>query len=83
MLIMFAPFAMASEMAWYTPLFNAILAYTFFGLDEVARQLETPFGDEPQCLALDALCRTIEISALEALGEEAPEAMRPHNYKLM
>jgi len=34
-----APFAMASGMGWWTPLFNAIVAYTFFGLDELARQL--------------------------------------------
>jgi len=40
-----------------TALFNAILAYTFFGLHEVARQMETPFGEEEQSLPLDAISR--------------------------
>eukprot|EP00802_Teleaulax_amphioxeia_P021247 Tamp_21589.p1 GENE.Tamp_21589~~Tamp_21589.p1 ORF type:complete len:125 (-),score=19.58 Tamp_21589:575-949(-) len=57
--ILLAPLAMAQDMGYYTALFNAILAYTFFGLDELARQLETPFGEEQQCLALDAICRIV------------------------
>ncbi|KAJ1486871.1 hypothetical protein T484DRAFT_1788247 [Baffinella frigidus] len=65
-------------MGWWTPLFNALLAYTFFGLDELARQLEAPFGDAPQCLALGAMCRTIEIAAAEALGDAAPLALKPN-----
>jgi len=32
--VILAPFAMASTMSWWTPVFTAILAYTFFGLDE-------------------------------------------------
>jgi putative membrane protein len=64
-------------MGWWTPLFNALLAYTFFGLDELARQLETPFGEEPQCLSLGAICRTIEIAAAEALGDVPPLALMP------
>ena len=82
--VLLAPFAMAEEMGWYTPLFNAIVAYTFFGLDELARQLASPFGEEPQCLALSAICRTIEISAAEALGDPAPAPLKPDDkYNLM
>ena len=46
-----------------------MIAYTFFGLDELARQLETPFGLEPQCLPLDDMCRVIEAAAAQALGD--------------
>jgi putative membrane protein len=61
-----------------------LVAYTFFGLDELARQLENPFGMEPQCLALGAVCRTIEIAAAEALGDEAPPPLKPDaGYNLM
>jgi len=67
--ILLAPFAMAQDMGYYTALFNAILAYTFFGLDELARQLESPFGEEQQCLALDAISTAIEISVAEFLGQ--------------
>lgn len=61
----------------YTPLFNAMIAYTFFGLDELARQLETPFGLEPQCLPLDDMCRVIEAAAAQALGDTIDERERP------
>ena len=60
----------------YTPLFNAMIAYTFFGLDELARQLETPFGLEPQCLPLDDMCRVIEAAAAQALGDTIDERER-------
>ena len=39
--ILLAPLAMAADMGYYTALFNAILAYTFFGLDELARQVRS------------------------------------------
>jgi ion channel-forming bestrophin family protein len=45
--VVLAPFAMVDSMGWWTPLFTAVLAYTFFGLDELARQIQEPFGDEP------------------------------------
>lgn len=77
MYICLAPFAMAEEMGWWTPLFNSIVAYTFFGLDELARQLEQPFGLEPQCLALNAVCRTIEVSASEAMDTMSPAPLMP------
>jgi len=34
--VILAPFAMVGSMAWWTPVFSGILAYTFFGLDEGA-----------------------------------------------
>ena len=78
-----APFAMVDSMGWWTPLFTSILAYTFFGLDELARQIQEPFGDEPQCLALSAMCRTIEIDVCEALGWEVPPKLKPFQLVLM
>jgi putative membrane protein len=45
----------------------AIVAYTFFGLDALGDEIEEPFGLADNHLPLDALCREIEISLLEAL----------------
>uniref|UniRef100_A0A6T1TW95 Bestrophin homolog n=1 Tax=Eutreptiella gymnastica TaxID=73025 RepID=A0A6T1TW95_9EUGL len=81
--VLLAPFALAAPLNWYTPLFNAIVAYTFFGLNEVARHMEAPFRSEPQCLALSAMCRVIEISVCEALGEAAPEPLVAEKFQLM
>jgi len=81
--VLLAPFAIVDEMGWWTPVFTAILAYTFFGLDELARQIQEPFRDEPQCLALSAICRTIEIDACEALGLPVPPKLEPERSVLM
>ena len=75
---------MADTMGYYTILFNGIVAYTFFGLDEVARSMEQPFGNEPLCLSMEAMCRTIETSVLEAFGDPVRPALAPDcKYILM
>jgi ion channel-forming bestrophin family protein len=53
----------------------AIVAYTFFGLDALGDEIEEPFGLSDNHLPLDALCREIEISLLQAL--EAPDLPPP------
>jgi putative membrane protein len=61
----------------------AIVAYTFFGLDELGDELEEPFGLAQNDLPIKAMARTIEISLLETLGETAiPEPLQPENYVL-
>ena len=63
------PFGLASSLGWGTPVLSAVLAYAFFGLDQLGEEMEDPFGLEPNDLPLDALVRTIEIDQLDALGE--------------
>lgn len=71
------PFGLVSSAGWATPLFTALIAYTYFGLDALSEELEDPFGTEANDLALDALCRLCEISVLEALDEPAPPPPLP------
>lgn len=72
------PFGLVDLIGFMTPFVVAIVAYTFFGLDAVGDEIEEPFGTKPHHLPLEALCRTIEINLLEALGEtdlpDAPQA---------
>lgn len=83
--VVLAPFAIVESMGWWTPLFTAILAYTFFGLDELSRQIQEPFRDEPACLALSAMCRTMERDVCQALGgaRSIPESLTPVRSVLM
>lgn len=74
------PFGLATSAGWVTPLFTALIAYTFFGLDALSEELEDPFGTEANDLALDALCRVCEISVYEALGEPAPAMPAAENF---
>lgn len=76
------PFGLASSVGWFAPLFAALVAYVFFGLDALSEELENPFGCEQNDLPLNALCRVNEISVAEALNETPPAALKPVNYKL-
>ncbi len=78
------PFGLVDSIGFMTPLVVGIVAYTFFGLDALGDEIEEPFGLLPNDLPLDALCRTIEINLLEALGEtDLPEPLAPTGFCLM
>ena len=63
------PFGAVGTLGYATPVFCAVVAYAFFGLDELGSELEEPFGPWLSALPLTAMARTVEISLLEALGE--------------
>lgn len=72
------PFGLVDSIGAMTPFVVAIVAYTFFGLDAVGDELEGPFGRKPNHLPLDALCRTVEINLLDALGvADRPAPLEP------
>jgi Bestrophin, RFP-TM, chloride channel len=77
------PFGLVDVIGFMTPFVVVIVAYTFFGLDALGDEIEEPFGLAAHHLPLDALCRTIEIGLLEALGEsDLPDPLTPVNSQL-
>lgn len=74
------PFGLVSSTGWGTPLFTAVVAYTFFGLDALSEELEDPFGSKANDLALDGLCRVREISVFEALAETPPPMLASEKF---
>ncbi|MFK4754550.1 bestrophin family protein [Oceanobacter antarcticus] len=76
------PFGLVGSMGWMTPVFLVIVAYTFFGLDALAQQLEEPFGSASNHLPLDALCRVNDRSLAQALGLPVPDLMTPKQHVL-
>ncbi|RMP59531.1 hypothetical protein ALQ18_01056 [Pseudomonas marginalis pv. marginalis] len=77
------PFAMAEPLGWLTPVFTAIVSYTFFGLDEIGDDLEDPFGFDENDLPCNAFVRTLEREILAATGESnLPPALEPVDYVL-
>lgn len=77
------PFGLAASLGIATPLFCALIAYAFFGLDALSEELEDPFSLADNALPLDAISRTIEINLLEALGEtDLPSPLQPDAYFL-
>lgn len=77
------PFAMAESLGWLTPLFTAIVSYTFFGLDAIGDELEDPFGRDENDLPTQAIVRNIERDVLAALGDtNLPPVLVPVDYVL-
>jgi len=81
--VVLIPFAIAGLAGWWTPVFTATVAYTFFGLDQLAKEIQEPFRDRPMCLALSAMSRVVEADCLEAMGLTAPDYLKPQNTILM
>ncbi len=78
------PLGLVDSCGILTPLITVFIAYTFMALENIASSLELPFGFEPNDLALNAICRTIERSLLEMRGDNnLPPALLPQkNYIL-
>ncbi|MDP4571775.1 bestrophin family protein [Pseudomonas sp. LPH60] len=77
------PFAMAEPLGWLTPIFTAIVSYTFLGLDEIGNDLEDPFGYDDNDLPCNALLRGLERELLAALGHrDLPPPLQPQEYVL-
>ena len=71
------------NLGWLTPIFTAIVSYTFFGLDAIADELEEPFGRDENDLPIDAIVRNIVRHVLAALGAtELPPQLEPVDFVL-
>lgn len=68
------PFGLVDAIGPMTPVIVAFIAYTFFALDELGAEIEEPFGDSANDLALNALSNGIEATLREMLGETLPPA---------
>jgi putative membrane protein len=76
------PFALIEATGGFAPVFAAVVAYVFFGLQAVTNELEQPFRNVQNGLPLDAMCRTMEISVAEALGRPVPDGLAASNHVL-
>jgi len=76
------PFALIETTNLFTPVFVAVVAYVFFGLQAVTNELEQPFHNVQNGLPLDAMCRTIEISVSEAIGRAALDPIVAKDFVL-
>jgi ion channel-forming bestrophin family protein len=73
------PFSMVQELGWLTPLGSTLVGFLLITLDEIGRDLELIFEDNPHALPMQVMSRTIEIDLLQSLGEAAPEPVLPVN----
>jgi ion channel-forming bestrophin family protein len=54
------PFALVRDFGWGTVLATLLVAYIFFGIEEIGVEIEAPFGHDANDLPLERMCATIE-----------------------
>jgi putative membrane protein len=62
------PFALLPVMHVLTPFASAVVAYGLFGIEEIAVEIEDPFGYDPNDLPLDAIGETIARDLLQTVS---------------
>lgn len=60
------PWAVVADAGIYTPLFTIMVAYIVLMIEAMANELDDPFGQDPNDLALTRICATIERNTLGA-----------------
>lgn len=72
------PLAMVDNLRLLTPVGSTFVGFIFLALDQIGRDLETPFENLPHAISLTAISRTIEINLKQMIGEkEIPEPLAP------
>ncbi|WP_074308310.1 bestrophin family protein [Singulisphaera sp. GP187] len=75
------PFALVDPYGWWAIPASLLVAYTYFGIEEIGVEIENPFGLDDNDLPLERFCETIERDLLElcdGLGpREAASANSP------
>lgn len=74
------PFGLLDSLDWMMPLIVLLISYTFIALDAIIQEIEEPFGEEENDLALNSICRTIEFSIFEQAEIPQGELKKPDSY---
>ncbi len=53
------PFQLVESLSWATGLVVGIFSFTILGIEEIALEIENPFGTDPNDLPLDSICKTM------------------------
>ncbi|OWK40590.1 putative membrane protein [Fimbriiglobus ruber] len=69
------PFALITRVGWLTPLVTLFVAYPILALDQIGRELQSPFSVYNLThLPLDTYCQTIETNLLDLLDADQKAA---------
>lgn len=71
------PFALVDTFGWATILDVFLIAYVFFGIEEIGVEIEGPFGYDDNDLPLEAICETIRdnVYAIAGMGDNDREVL--------
>ena len=71
------PIGLVETLQFATPLGSTIAGLMFLAVLAIGDDLVDPFANTVHGLPLSAMCRTIEIDLLQAIGAEAPPPLQP------
>ncbi|ALM83075.1 hypothetical protein ASB57_09025 [Bordetella sp. N] len=72
------PFGLVNSLCWATPLVSVFIAYAYLAWHAIATELEEPFGEEPNDLALTAMSVDTERALRQAVDAvELPPRLAP------
>ncbi|MGC4054100.1 MAG: bestrophin family ion channel [Paludibaculum sp.] len=67
------PFALVGTFGWFTLLDVLLIAYTFFGIEEIGVEIEGPFGDDANDLPMRDISETIRRNLYSMSGTKKSE----------
>jgi putative membrane protein len=70
------PMRLVGDFGWWTGPIIALISFTLFGIEEIALEIENPFGRDFNDIPLDNLCDVIlnEIEGVMKLSPQSPKA---------
>jgi putative membrane protein len=71
------PLGLVETLGYATPLGSTVAGLMFLAVLAIGDDLVDPFANTIHDLPLTAMCRTVEIDLLEAIGDEAPPPAQP------
>ncbi|HEX8485796.1 bestrophin family protein [Sphingomonas sp.] len=71
------PIGLVETLGFATPLGSTIAGLMFLAVLRIGDDLVDPFANTVHDVSLSAMCRTIEIDLLQAIGDPAPEPLQP------
>ncbi|CAN5167259.1 bestrophin family ion channel [soil metagenome] len=77
MLCLLLPIGLVETLGFATPLGSTIAGLMFLAVLAIGDDLVDPFANTPHDVPLTAMCRTVEIDLLQAIGDQAPEPLKP------
>jgi putative membrane protein len=67
------PFALVDSFGWGAIVGTLLVAYIFFGIEEIGVEIENPFDGDDNDLPLERICQSIERDLLGLIGDKASE----------
>jgi ion channel-forming bestrophin family protein len=63
------PFALLDSFGWSSIIYNSLIAFVLFGIEEIGVEIENPFGVDANDLPLEQICSTIEQDLLAVVEQ--------------